>query len=211
MKLIKLKCSNCGAELQIDMEGKQAFCSYCGSRLLIDDDTIHITKHIVDEARLKEAEVRLKELEYAHEREMRAREREFRHEELQREQKKSFRLSLLVFLLALVITYSVPGLRSVFVLVLIFGGISLAGMQSDERRNRSNDIWINYSPKSRLAALIICLFFGVFGVHYFYVGKIGTGILYLLTLGFFGIGWFIDLIRIACGIFKDKNGYYLRA
>jgi len=43
----------------------------------------------------------------------------------------------------------------------------------------------NLSPKSRLVALLLCFFLGPLGVHRFYVGKIGTGILMLLTLG----GW----------------------
>ena len=43
------------------------------------------------------------------------------------------------------------------------------------------------SPKSRLAALLLCWFFGIFGVHRFYVGKIGTGILQIVTLGGLGI------------------------
>ena len=69
--MINLTCTNCGAELQIDAERKQAFCTYCGTKLLVDDESIHITNRIIDEARLKEAEVRLKELEYQHEKELR--------------------------------------------------------------------------------------------------------------------------------------------
>jgi len=62
------------------------------------------------------------------------------------------------------------------------------------------------SPKSRLAALLLCFFLGVLGVHRFYVGKIGTGILMLLTFGGFGIWALIDLILIVVGAFKDKEG-----
>lgn len=62
------------------------------------------------------------------------------------------------------------------------------------------------SPKNRLAAILLCFFFGVFGVHRFYAGKIGTGILWLLTFGCFGIGYLIDFILICCGVFKDKDG-----
>ena len=62
------------------------------------------------------------------------------------------------------------------------------------------------SDKRVLPAFLLCLFFGVFGAHRFYVGKIGTGILWLCTVGGFGIGWAIDLILIACGVFKDKQG-----
>jgi TM2 domain-containing membrane protein YozV len=62
------------------------------------------------------------------------------------------------------------------------------------------------SPKSRVVALLFCLFLGVLGVHRFYVGKIGTGILMVLTLGGLGIWALIDLILIAAGSFRDKEG-----
>jgi len=64
----------------------------------------------------------------------------------------------------------------------------------------------NISPKSRLVALLLCFFLGPLGVHRFYVGKIGTGILMLVTLGIFGIWVIIDLIFIAAGSFKDSQG-----
>ena len=62
------------------------------------------------------------------------------------------------------------------------------------------------SPKSRLVALLLCFFLGTLGIHRFYVGKIGTGILMIITLGLFGIWTFIDLIIIIVGAFKDKQG-----
>jgi len=61
------------------------------------------------------------------------------------------------------------------------------------------------SPKSRLAALLLCWFFGIFGVHRFYVGKIWTGILMIFTLGGLGIWVLVDLIMIIVGAFKDKE------
>jgi TM2 domain-containing membrane protein YozV len=64
----------------------------------------------------------------------------------------------------------------------------------------------NISPKSRLAALLLCFFLGMLGVHRFYVGKIGTGILMILTFGGLGIWTLIDLIIIIVGSFKDKEG-----
>ena len=64
----------------------------------------------------------------------------------------------------------------------------------------------NVSEKSRLVALLLCFFLGWLGAHRFYVGKVGTGILMPLTLGgFFGIWVLVDLIFIACGIFRDKD------
>ncbi len=199
MKLINLKCSNCGADLQVDPERKQIYCMYCGTKLLVEDETINITSRIVDEARLKEAEVRLKELEYAHEREL-------REETIRQEQKKTHRLSLILYLAALIITYTSHS--GLFPAVLIFGGIALVAANSGDRRNTRSARY-DYSPKSRVTALVFCLFFGIFGIHYFYVGRVGMGILYLLTLGFFGIGWMIDIIRIACGTFTDRNGLFL--
>lgn len=62
------------------------------------------------------------------------------------------------------------------------------------------------SSKSRLVALLLCFFFGVLGVHRFYVGKVGTGILQLVTLGGIGIWALIDFILIAVGSFTDKDG-----
>jgi len=51
--------------------------------------------------------------------------------------------------------------------------------------------------KSKGVAYLLWLFLGIFGAHRFYLEKIGTGILYLLTGGFFGIGWFIDLFTLS--------------
>lgn len=65
------------------------------------------------------------------------------------------------------------------------------------------------SPKSRLAALLLCFFLGCFGAHRFYVGKIGTGILQLFTLGFLGIWTLIDFILIIVGSFTDNQNLRL--
>lgn len=62
------------------------------------------------------------------------------------------------------------------------------------------------SPKSRLIAFLFCLFLGYLGIHRFYVGKTGTGIVWLLTLGVLGVGQLIDLILIAAGTFRDRDG-----
>jgi hypothetical protein len=65
---------------------------------------------------------------------------------------------------------------------------------------------VNASDKNRLVALLLCFFLGVFGAHRFYAGKIGTGILWLCTLGFLGLGMLYDFILIVAGEFKDSDG-----
>jgi len=67
------------------------------------------------------------------------------------------------------------------------------------------------SDKSKKTALLVCLFGGLIGLHYFYVGRIVAGLVRLITLNFIGIGWIIDLVTIALGGFRDNVGAPLRA
>ncbi|WP_339109036.1 TM2 domain-containing protein [Thioclava sp. GXIMD4216] len=66
------------------------------------------------------------------------------------------------------------------------------------------------STKGFVPAVLLCFFLGSLGVHRFYLGKIGTGILMLLTLGGLGIWSLIDFVRLVVGSMKDKNGLPLR-
>lgn len=60
--------------------------------------------------------------------------------------------------------------------------------------------------RNKWVALLLCIFLGYFGAHKFYEGKGGMGIVYLLTFGLFGIGWFVDCIVL---LFKP-NPYFVR-
>lgn len=62
------------------------------------------------------------------------------------------------------------------------------------------------SEKDWLVTLLLCLFLGTIGVHRFYAGKIGTGILMIITCGGAGIWTLVDFIMICTGKFTDKEG-----
>ncbi len=77
--------------------------------------------------------------------------------------------------------------------------------------NNANTGFMGMPRKNRLLALILCVlgFFGIAGIHRMYVGKVGSGVLYLFTFGFFFIGTVLDLISILSGGFRDSYGYPL--
>ena len=69
---------------------------------------------------------------------------------------------------------------------------------------------VGTSDKSNTVAALLCFFIGFLGVHRFYVGKIGTGVLMLVTLGGLGIWNLIDLIIIIMQKFTDSEGNTLK-
>ena len=69
---------------------------------------------------------------------------------------------------------------------------------------------VQVSPKSWLATLLLSIFLGEFGIDRFYLGKVGTGILKLITLGGFGIWWLIDIILTIAGAATDKQGLVVK-
>lgn len=64
---------------------------------------------------------------------------------------------------------------------------------SRERQLEQQVLRLQNPPKQLNIAYILLIFFGVLGIHRFYLGRIGTGILYLFTLGLFGIGVIVDV------------------
>ncbi len=68
------------------------------------------------------------------------------------------------------------------------------------------------SPLSRSTALLLSLlsFFGICGIHRFYAGRPITGILQLITVGFFGLWQLIDIICLIFGCFRDGDGRVMK-
>ena len=69
-----------------------------------------------------------------------------------------------------------------------------------------NGVMFMAKAKNKWVAFLLCVFLGYIGVHKFYEGKVGMGILYLFTWGLFGIGWLVDCIVLLC----KPNPYYVR-
>ena len=66
------------------------------------------------------------------------------------------------------------------------------------------------SERLVLPAFLLCFFLGYMGAHRYYAGKIGTGLLMLVTAGGLGIWWLVDVIMILSGSFRDIDGKTLK-
>ena len=62
------------------------------------------------------------------------------------------------------------------------------------------------SGHNKVTLAVVCFFLGFLGIHRFMVGKVGTGILMIVTFGGFGIWTLIDFIVILTGGFTDNSG-----
>ncbi len=82
--------------------------------------------------------------------------------------------------------------------------------QGDKTSQKSMSPVAENSAKSPLVTLLLCLFLGMFGIHRFYVGKFGTGLLMFLTGGGLGIWFLVDLILIVTNKFEDSEGKRLK-
>ena len=78
------------------------------------------------------------------------------------------------------------------------------------RKSLNNSTSSDEGEKNWLVALLLSIFLGGLGVDRFYLGKIGTGILKLITFGGFGIWWLIDVILIATDSMRDSGGRRLK-
>ena len=83
---------------------------------------------------------------------------------------------------------------------------SNSNTNSNINTNQNVNCYYPGRPKNKWVAFLLCLFLGYLGAHKFYEGRIGLGILYLFTVGLFGIGWFIDCIVLLC----KPNPYFVR-
>lgn len=227
LKLIVLKCPTCGAYVDVKEGSSRAVCAYCDTPFFVEDEQQEEEEN-ESSGRAEDAEERAEAArkpktggdpsrsgtEHAFEpggmahafEEAWGADADAKY--LRRQ--KRWQRSIVIFAAAVLITLLARN-GTLFWIVFVFGLIVIAGSHPRSRRTgtRLHEDAV-YSDKSQMAALVLCILLGIFGAHYFYVGKIGKGILYLLTIGLFGIGWMIDIIRIACGVFTDSSGFRLK-
>ena len=83
--------------------------------------------------------------------------------------------------------------------------INNTNTNTNTNTNVNGDVAARVREKNKWVAFFLCLFLGLLGVHKFYEGKIGMGILYIFTAGLFAIGWIVDLIVLI----TKPNPYYV--
>ena len=74
---------------------------------------------------------------------------------------------------------------------------------------KRNNTWVHASTLDEQKMLLLATMGGFLGAHLFYQGRKAKGVLYLLTGGLFGVGWFFDSLELLFGVYKDKDGYYI--
>ena len=225
--IIGMKCPFCGAPLFPKEGSRSCICEYCDQPVRIETGA----GRSVDEIRGRQAEpAREQYTDAGHRRQ----EDDVSRDEQARWQ-KTLRTWLIILAVAFVLrmawsdSYGFLGRMTggIWDAALIFGGIavylsrpkkknSMSRTAGKPAGSRPQAAYSTYerprepaSPKDKAVALLLCIFGGYFGLHYFYVGKYVKGIIYILTFGLFMIGWFVDIFRIAIGAFKDSNGLRL--
>ena len=209
---IKLpNCPNCSALLKIDHKWHSFSCEYCGAQFfdIRLKEAENESKKM--ELKRKEAENESRRMELEYEQKRRAYENGSTRDTLYRKDGRAIKRDFVMFCQTCgnEITGGASFCPSCGTLV---GQVPQGTSQPIivNVNTNSNGGYGNYPYRSKWAAFFLCLFFGGFGIHRFYVGKTGTGLIWLFTLGIFSFGWIIDLLLILFGAFRDKAGYPLR-
>lgn len=79
-----------------------------------------------------------------------------------------------------------------------------------DRYDRDEPLGPEVSARSRGVALILGVVGGFLGLHRFYVGKTGTAVLQIVTLGGLGVWWLYDVVLIVAGEFRDHQDLAVR-
>ena len=214
MDVQRLVCVSCGAPIDISADTQRLKCAYCGVALAVDRSEGHVALKTVEQVRQivedagAQTQAELRRLDLGNQvqtaqLQLSSIQAEIRS--LQREPASSTVTEQLRDLRGQEAT-CLARLRELQALLAAPGSAPRARAlcRSTQRTAMSpREDWT--------AAFLLCLFFGVFGVHRFYTGHMVTGALQLLTLGGFYFWWLFDLFTIAANRFRDSEGKLVRS
>jgi predicted RNA-binding Zn-ribbon protein involved in translation (DUF1610 family) len=213
MDVQRLVCVSCGAPIDISADTQRLKCAYCGVTLAVERSEGHVALRTVEQVRrivedagaqtqaelrrldlgnqLQTAQLQLSSIQA----EIRSLQREPASSTVTR-QLRDLRGQEAILL---------ARLRELQALLATPAGATGAGALP------VNTAVSDVSTKDWTATFLLCLFFGVFGVHRFYTGHMVAGVLQLLTLGGFYLWWLFDLFTIAANRFRDSEGKLVRS
>lgn len=89
---------------------------------------------------------------------------------------------------------------------LSYSHTSTSGRKKSSKRSDVSYVVEKKPMKTGLVPMILTIFLGWMGIHWFISGRTGMGFLYLFTFGLFGIGWMVDIVRqVAAFIGKETK------
>lgn len=216
MKLIEVKCTNCGASLQIESNKKQITCQYCGNNFLLDDNssTVHhlMSGEISEEQEYINARTALNKLQdydvsYNYYLSLSKRYidnyevwigllRSMTHDFTYKIDSKYFEDEYMKYwknFVSLAPDEEVAKYSRKYQDYYKMKGQKISTPEYSNTASYADYNLKNINEGSIIMILVI-FFLGCFGVHKFIRGQMVMGVIYLFTLGLFGIGWIIDLI-----------------
>jgi TM2 domain-containing membrane protein YozV len=224
--IINLSCKSCGANIKIPSDVDFFNCAYCGAALMVQRGEGYVAVKLAEkvsqsiqesgsqtQSTIREGthvtQLELKKLQISQpistlqmqlnsiQSEIRTLEREKSNKRIKR-QLKELRTQE-TSMISQIRSLQTPILESVT-------AASIARMSEKQIINPPKD----YAGKDWRTTFVLCTLFGFLGIHRFYIGRLRSGLIYLFTLGLFGIGWVVDFILLAVGSLYDQYKFPLR-
>ncbi len=212
LKMIPVRCPSCGAVAQISSDRKTAFCEYCGTQLAVNNENEYTFNYANAAEVIRAQTEQAKVLNEIQEKNQLAASKKKLIKILAIAGASLFGIGFVAQIVHLSSLSSLSGLGFILLVIALYffvsqnkhadNGSQVQQQPPQRAQQQIQQVQVNYryvpagKPKQKWVAFILCLLFGVFGVHKFYEGKTVMGIVYIFTAGLFGIGWIIDLIRI---------------
>ena len=205
LKMIPVRCPSCGAVAQISSDRKTAFCEYCGTQLIVNNEN-EFTFNYANTADVIRAQTeQAKVLDEINEKNQTATNRNKLIEILAIAGTALFATGFIARVINMRSLESLSGPGFILLAIALYFFVKQNKLVEDSPQVQYQQTQQAYShsryvpsgkPRQKWISFILCLLFGVFGAHKFYEGKVGMGVLYIFTFGLFGIGWIVDLIKI---------------